>query len=73
MLGLGPKNPLPPRNFSIEVRPKLLKNNTIYTKAVWKPPRTNYPIEKYRIAWSLYLDANNGSLWQNEAFVQEVM
>ncbi|XP_037028240.1 anosmin-1 isoform X2 [Bradysia coprophila] len=67
-----PKNPLPPRNFSIEVRPKLLRNNTIYTKAVWKPPRTNYPVDKYRIAWSLYLDSNNGSLWQNEAFVQEI-
>ncbi|KAJ6640313.1 Protein cereblon [Pseudolycoriella hygida] len=66
-----PKNPLPPRNFSIEVRPKLLRNNTVYTKAVWKPPRTSYPIEKYRIAWSLYLDSNNGSLWQNEAFVHE--
>lgn len=61
-----------PQNFTIETPPKLLNNRTVYTKASWKHPRSDYPIEKYKITWSLYLESNNGSLWLNEAYIQEV-
>lgn len=61
-----------PPNFTLEIEPKLLNNKTVYTKATWKHPRSDYPIEKYKISLSLYLEASNGSLWQNEVYVPEV-
>lgn len=72
----GPKNPSPPRDFTIAVPPQLTANNTVYVKVIWRQPRTDYVIEKYKISWALHLQSDNGtlieSLWYNDAYIQEV-
>lgn len=76
LLYAGPKNPAPPRDFTIAVPPRLTTNNTVYVKVIWRQPRTDYVIEKYKISWALHLQSDNGtlieSLWYNEAYIQEV-
>lgn len=73
---LEPQNPSTPKNFTIEIPPTLQANHSVYMRVNWKRPRTEYPIERYRITWALYIYANNDILNQsllfNESNVSEV-
>lgn len=73
----GPQNPSTPRNFTVDIQPTLLANQSVYMRVHWKRPRTEYPIERYRITWALYLHVNNDILNQslifNESSVSEVI
>lgn len=53
-----PRNPHPPRNFTVAVAPRLQPHNgTVYARLTWRPPRSDYPVEKYRLTWELPLPA----------------
>lgn len=41
-------------------------------KLVWCPSRSNLPVEKYKIIWSLYVSSKEGSLITHEAYVKDV-
>ncbi|XP_031618171.1 uncharacterized protein LOC116337626 isoform X2 [Contarinia nasturtii] len=57
-----PKHVSPPTNLAIDSIPKLTVNNSVYTRLKWQEPSSEYPIEKYELSYSLYINEGNGSL-----------
>lgn len=69
---LGP-NSLPyPTAFAIANGPQLLSNHSVYTKFTWRSPISEYPIDKYELSWSFYIQEGNGSLFMEKAIIPEV-
>lgn len=46
-------------------------NSTVDTTIYWNVPRSDLPIEKYKLNWSLYLEGRTPSLLMEHAFVSE--
>lgn len=69
---VAPKTLPSPMNFTIEAAPKLLSNNSVYTRVAWKSPVADYPIEKFEFTWSFYIREGDGSLFMERALLPEV-
>lgn len=67
----APKTLPSPTNLTIETEPKLLQNDSVYTRVAWKSPVTDYPIEKFEFTWSFYIREGDGSLFMEKALVPE--
>lgn len=69
-----PNPPQPPKNLTLG--PLVATTNGMYSrKIMWSLPRSDLPVEKYKISWSLYLNvsgearADNSSLFKETATV----
>lgn len=65
-----PKSPRSPKKLlfgSLHQSP----NSTVDTTIYWNVPRSDLPIEKYKLNWSLYLEGRTPSLLMEHAFVSE--
>lgn len=69
---VAPKTLPSPMNFTIEAAPKLLSNNSVYTRVAWKSPVTDFPIERFEFTWSFYIREGEGSLFMEKALLPEV-
>lgn len=73
-----PRKPNPPSNITFG---PLIRNHKFLIKRVnWLPAKSDLPIDKYKISWSLRLkDANetlkgnNGTMYKESAVVAEVI
>lgn len=65
-----PKPPKPPADLKVVSSQYDGKHVTI--KIVWCASKSNLPIEKYKIIWSLYVNTVNESFISSEAFVKDV-
>lgn len=71
-LSKKPNPPQPPKNLTLG--PLVLNANGTYNRKVtWQLPRSDLPVEKYKISWSLYLNSsktgNASSLFKETATV----
>ncbi|XP_075158435.1 anosmin-1 Kallmann syndrome 1 [Haematobia irritans] len=64
-----PKPPKPPADLKVVSSHYDGKYVTI--KIVWCASKSNLPIEKYKIIWSLYVNTHMESLISNEAYVKD--
>lgn len=67
---LDPKPPKPPADLKVVSSQFNGKHVTI--KIVWCASKSNLPIEKYKIIWSLYVNTKDESFISNEAYVKDV-
>jgi hypothetical protein len=65
-----PNPPKPPRNVTLDPF-RLGANNTLTQKIYWQLPKSDIPVQKYRISWSLYINGINESLLKETAVVAE--
>ncbi|XP_001655607.2 anosmin-1 isoform X4 [Aedes aegypti] len=77
-LSRKPNPPQPPKNLTLG--PLVPSANGLYSrKIMWSLPRSDLPVEKYKISWSLYLNASgearagNSSLFKETATVSAPM
>ncbi|XP_023034125.1 anosmin-1 isoform X2 [Drosophila willistoni] len=65
-------NPKPPKapNDS-KIISKQYDGRYMNVKLVWCPSRSNLPVEKYKIMWSLYVKSQEGSLIREVAYVKD--
>ncbi|XP_055523589.1 anosmin-1 isoform X1 [Wyeomyia smithii] len=66
----GPNPPQPPKNLTLgPLTPNA--NGTYNRKISWMLPRSDLPVEKYKISWSLYLNATSGARMGNSSLFKE--
>lgn len=69
-LSKKPNPPQPPKNVTLG--PLMLNANGTYNRKVtWMLPRSDLPVEKYKISWSLYLNASSVSRAGNSSLFKE--
>ncbi|XP_055584799.1 anosmin-1 isoform X2 [Uranotaenia lowii] len=69
-LSKKPNPPQPPRNLTLgALMPSL--NGTYFRKIYWMLPRSDLPVEKFKISWSLYLNASSGARMGNSSLFKE--
>lgn len=79
-LSLGPRLPHPPRNFTIDATPRMQRHNdSVYARVSWRPPRSDYPVDKYKLTCEMPVPAESSaflsaatSVSQQVAFITEV-
>lgn len=69
-LSKKPNPPQPPKNLTLGSL-VLNTNGTYNRKITWMLPRSDLPVEKYKISWSLYLNASSGSRAGNSSLFKE--
>ncbi|XP_055615964.1 anosmin-1 isoform X2 [Toxorhynchites rutilus septentrionalis] len=69
-LSKKPQPPQPPKNFTLG-QLVLNANGTYNRKITWTLPRSDLPVEKYKISWSLYLNASAGPKAGNSSLFKE--
>lgn len=69
---IEPKHLPIPNDFKIDILPKLLANNSVYTKLSWKLQDSDYPIETIEFSWSRFIQEGNGSLLMEKILLPEV-
>lgn len=69
----GPTNPRKPKLLKVS-KTFQSSNSSFNVNVKWSPPKSDLPIEKYKIIWSLFLKGkikNNHSLWMEHVYVNE--
>ncbi|XP_017860707.1 PREDICTED: anosmin-1 [Drosophila arizonae] len=68
-----PSNPKPPKApAAMKITSQQYDGRRYMSvKLVWCPSRSNLPVEKYKIIWSLYVSSKEGSLITHEAYVKD--
>ncbi|XP_065076420.1 anosmin-1 isoform X2 [Ochlerotatus camptorhynchus] len=70
-LSKKPNPPQPPKNLTLgPLVPNV--NGTYSRKIMWMLPRSDLPVEKYKISWSLYLNASSGARAANSSLFKEM-
>lgn len=70
-LSRKPNPPQPPKNLTLG--PLVPGANGLYSrKIMWGLPRSDLPVEKYKISWSLYLNATGGARNGNSSLFKEM-
>ncbi|XP_067634970.1 anosmin-1 isoform X2 [Eurosta solidaginis] len=65
-------HPKPPKSPSdLQVVSAIFDGRHYKVKIVWCPSKSNLPIEKYKIIWSLYVRSKDESVITNEAYVKD--
>lgn len=67
---LDPKPPKSPAD--VQVVSALFNGHHFKVKIAWCPSKSNSPIEKYKVIWSLYVRNNDESVITNETYVKDV-
>ncbi|EDV44264.2 uncharacterized protein Dana_GF16108 [Drosophila ananassae] len=65
----NPKPPKAPNDSKIIA--KHFDGRYMNVKLVWCPSKSNLPVEKYKISWSLYVDSAEASLITFDAYVKD--
>ncbi|KAH8306234.1 hypothetical protein KR018_004901 [Drosophila ironensis] len=65
----NPKPPKAPNDSKIIA--KYFDGRYMNVKLVWCPSKSNLPVEKYKISWSLYVDSTEASLITFDAYVKD--
>ncbi|XP_058461155.1 anosmin-1 isoform X2 [Malaya genurostris] len=69
-LSKRPNAPQPPKNLTLG--PLVLNANGTYNRKItWSLPRSDLPVEKYKISWSLYLNESSGARMGNSSLFKE--
>ncbi|XP_058813046.1 anosmin-1 isoform X3 [Topomyia yanbarensis] len=67
---LKPNPPQQPKNLTLG--PLVLNGNGTYNRKItWTLPRSDLPVEKYKISWSLYLNESSGARMGNSSLFKE--
>ncbi|EDV93042.1 anosmin-1 [Drosophila grimshawi] len=69
-LSSNPKPPKAPNDLKI-VSKHYDGRRYMSLKLIWCPSKSNLPVEKYKIIWSLYVISKEGSLITHEAYVKD--
>ncbi|KAL7727787.1 hypothetical protein ACLKA6_019729 [Drosophila palustris] len=69
-LASNPKPPKPPSDLKI-ISKQYDGRHFVSVKLIWCPSKSNLPVEKYKIFWSLYVKSDEGSLIRFEAYVKD--
>ncbi|XP_018787230.1 PREDICTED: anosmin-1 [Bactrocera latifrons] len=65
-------NPKPPKSpADVQVVSALFNGHHYVVKIAWCPSKSNLPIEKYKVIWSLYVRNNDESVITNETYVKD--
>lgn len=67
---LDPKPPKSPNDSKIIG--KQFDGRYMTLKLVWCPSKSNLPVEKYKITWSLYVNSAKASMITNSSYVKDV-
>ncbi|XP_030369578.1 anosmin-1 [Scaptodrosophila lebanonensis] len=68
-LASNPKRPKAPND--LKIINKQYDGRYMSVKLIWCPSKSNLPVEKYKIIWSLYVSAREASLITQEAYVKD--
>lgn len=69
-LASNPKPPKAPNDLKI-ISNQYDGRHYVSVKVIWCPSKSNLPVEKYKIIWSLYVSSDEGSLIRHEAYVKD--
>lgn len=65
-------NPKPPKSpADVQVVATVFNGRHYKVKIAWCPSKSNLPIEKYKVIWSLYVRNNDESVITNETYVKD--